>query len=193
MINLFKLRGMHPDLALEKLREGNIRFQQDAPESPRRRADCRKKQIGNQTPFCAILACSDSRVPVEILFDQGIGDIFVVRLAGNVASLSAMESLDFAVHVLKISLIVVLGHQNCGAVDAVIHHTADVDLGEIASIIQPTTVGKESLREAIMANVQAQVDRLKTHPLLQPELREKNLKICGGYYDFESGLVTFLK
>lgn len=181
-----------PDIALEKLIEGNKRFVNEEAHSPRQSSECRKRQISDQNPFCAVLACSDSRVPVEILFDQGIGDIFVVRLAGNVASDTAMESLDFAVHVLKVSLIVVMGHQNCGAVNAVINHLADKDLGKIASRIYPAVLGKKTMKEAVISNIQAQVKTAETHHLLQHELVNGQLKICGAYYDFETGLVNFL-
>ncbi len=181
-----------PDKALNALKEGNTRFVKDEAHSPRQSSEYRKQQIADQKPFCAILTCSDSRLPVEILFDQGIGDIFVVRLAGNVASETAMESLDFAVHVLQTSLIVVMGHQNCGAVNAVINHLADEDLGEIASRIYPAIQGKKNMKEAVIANVEAQVKTVETHSLLQPELASGRLKICGAYYDFETGLVDFL-
>lgn len=181
-----------PNNALEKLIEGNKRFVNEVARSPRQSSECRKRQISDQKPFCAVLTCSDSRVPVEILFDQGIGDIFVVRLAGNVASDTAMESLDFAVHVLKVSLIVVMGHQNCGAVNAVLNHLADEDLGKIATRIYPAVRGKNTIKEAVIANVHAQVETAKNHLLLQPELSGGQLKISGAYYDFETGLVTFL-
>lgn len=181
-----------PKSALEQLIEGNKRFVSEAAHSPRQSSECRKRQISDQKPFCAVLTCSDSRVPVEILFDQGIGDIFVVRLAGNVASDTAMESLDFAVHILNVSLIVVMGHQNCGAVNAVLNHLADKDLGKIASRIYPAVQGKLSIKEAVIANVEAQVETARAHLLLQPELAEGRLKICGAYYDFETGLVNFL-
>jgi carbonic anhydrase len=181
-----------PHKALEKLIEGNKRFVNEEARSPRQSSECRKRQISDQNPFCAVLTCSDSRVPVEILFDQGIGDIFVVRLAGNVASDTAMESLDFAVHVLNVSLIVIMGHQNCGAVNAVINHLADQDLGKIASRIFPAVKEKKSLKEGVIANVEAQVETARSHLLLQPDLKNGRLQICGAYYDFETGLVSFL-
>ncbi len=183
---------MNPDKALATLKAGNLRFVNDEMRSPRQRSDCRKRQVDNQNPFCAVLTCSDSRVPVEILFDQGIGDIFVVRLAGNVASRIAMESLDFATHVLKISLIVVMGHQNCGAVNAVINHLADDDLGEISSLILSAISGKKTIKEAVIANIEEQTRIVQEHHLLQPQLKSGDLKVCGAYYDFETGLVTFL-
>lgn len=182
---------MKPDQALKLLKEGNLRFVKDTIQSPRKHAECRKKQIANQNPFCAVLACSDSRVPVEIVFDQSIGDLFVVRLAGNVASETAIESLDFAVHILNVSLIVVMGHQNCGAVHAVMNHLADEDLGEIASLIHPAIQEVKSIREGVIANVHSQVKLICDHSLLLPQLVEGNLKVCGAYYDFETGIVTF--
>ena len=186
------LGSMEPNQALTKLKEGNLRFVNDEAYSPRQSSEYRKTQISNQTPFCAVLACSDSRVPVEILFDQGIGDIFVVRVAGNVASETVMESLNFATHVLRISLIIVMGHQNCGVVNAITNHLADEDLEKIASLIHPAVFKKKSIKEAVIANVEAQVKNVKMHRLLQPQLKKRNLKICGAYYDFETGLVIFL-
>lgn len=178
---------MDSNSALIKLKEGNARFVNGQAQTPRQCAEWRKSVITTQNPFCAVLACSDSRVPVEILFDQGIGDIFVVRLAGNIASDTAVESLAFAAHILKVSLIVVMGHQNCGAVQAVINHLADIDLEQIGSRIRPSVEGKKTIKEAVIANVKQQVEKV------QENLRDqKNVKICGAYYDFESGLVDFL-
>lgn len=171
---------------LAKLKAGNKRFFSNDLAGPRRSASIRKGQVGTQTPFCAILACADSRVPPEILFDQGIGDLFVVRVAGNVASDTVIESLDFAVDALSVPLIVVMGHQNCGAVSAVLNHTGDKELGTIASMIMPSTRDKTSLKEAIIANVKAQVETLKEKPLL------RQVNIVPAYYDFETGIVEFL-
>ena len=154
-------RGME---ALERLKEGNARFVANDSHHPRQCSTFRQMQIEKQNPFAAILACSDSRVPVEILFDQGIGDLFVVRLAGNVATESAIDSLRFAIDNLNVSHIVVLGHQNCGAVIA--------------------KKGDEPIKEAVMANLQEQLEIVTT--------AFENVDVRGAYYDFETGNVTFL-
>ncbi len=175
--NLF---GQEP---LEKLKEGNKRFVGgDYP---------RKELIAAQNPFCAVLACADSRVAPELIFDQNLGDLFVVRIAGNVATRGIIESLDFASKILKIDLIVVMGHQNCGAVDAVIKHTADVELGSLYSFIQPSVKGVSTLKEAVVANVMNQIEVIKRDPILQPRFKDGSLKIVGAYYNFETGLVDF--
>lgn len=193
MLSVVDLFGLNSNEALEKLKVGNGRFISGQIISPRRQSEIRALYITGQNPYCAILACSDSRVAPEIIFDQGIGDLFVVRLAGNVASESAIESLAFASDVLKISLIVVVGHQNCGAVNAAWQHSADDDLGQIATLIEPALEGKGTLQEATIANVRAQVAVLNAQPILKKRINQKNLRILGAYYDFESGKVNFFE
>ena len=168
---------------LNKLKEGNRRFiQGDYP---------RKELIAAQYPYCAVLACADSRVAPELIFDQNLGDLFVVRIAGNVATRGIIESLDFASKILKIDLIVVMGHQNCGAVSAVMEHSADIELGSLYSYIQPSIQGISSIKEAVIANVRQQIKQIKADPLLQTRFHEGSLKILGAYYNFETGLVDF--
>ncbi len=169
--------------AIEKLKAGNARFV--------------SKELGHeehaasQSPFCAVLSCSDSRVPPEIIFDQGLGDLFVVRVAGNVATPGVLESLDFASNFLHVGLLVVMGHQHCGAVEAVIDHDGEKELGTIATIIEPAVASTHSLKEAVMQNVRNQIKVLKTHPLLKDRIEEGELNVVGAYYDFDSGKVTF--
>ena len=170
--------------SLQKLKEGNVHFAKS-------RSYEREKLIASQSPFCALLACADSRVAPELIFHQSLGDLFVVRIAGNVATQGAIESLDFASNILKVSLIVVMGHQHCGAVDAVMTHKGERDLGAIASIIQPSAEGKQTLKEAVIANVKAQVKTLQEHELLTNRINLGSLEIVGAYYDFSTGLVEF--
>ncbi len=170
---------------LDKLIEGNRRFVQGGYP--------RKELIAAQHPFCAVLACADSRVAPELIFDQNLGDLFVVRIAGNVATRGIIESLDFASKILKVDLIVVMGHQNCGAVSAVIEHTADIELGSLYSYIQPSVQGITSLKEAVIANVKQQIRQIKADPILQPRFQDGSLKIKGAYYNFETGIVDFFK
>lgn len=170
---------------LDKLKEGNLRFVKgDYP---------RKELIAAQYPYCAVLACADSRVAPELIFDQNLGDLFVVRIAGNVATKGIIESLDFASKILKIDLIVVMGHQNCGAVSAVMEHSADIELGSLYSYIQPSLQGITTLKEAIIANVKQQMKFIKADAILKTRFREGSLKIVGGYYNFETGLVDFFE
>lgn len=168
---------------ISQLIQGNQRFIQ--------KDNVRKDLVFAQHPFCAVLACADSRVAPELIFDQGLGDLFVVRLAGNTASSQALESLDFAYTVLGVKLIVVLGHQNCGAIQAVMQHTADQELGAIAKLIEPAVRNSPSLEQAIIANVREQMRIINQNPDLRPHIEEGSLQVVGGVYNFETGLVTF--
>jgi carbonic anhydrase len=170
---------------VDKLKAGNRRFLQGGV--------FRQELVAAQTPFCAIVACADSRVSPELIFDQGLGELFVVRVAGNVAAQVVVESLDFACNVLKVNVIVVMGHQNCGAVDAVWQHKGDKDLGTIANLIQPAVQNKKNLREAVISNVMAQIAKIKTDPALQSRLKDGSLKITGAYYNFDTGVVDFFE
>jgi len=171
---------------LQELKEGNQRFAASNTYK-------RKKLKTAQSPVYAILACADSRVAPELIFDQDLGDLFVVRLAGNVATQGAMESLDFASNVLKVSMLVVMGHQNCGAIGAVMRHEGDQELGTIASMIEPSMHGQKTLKEGVIANVKAQVKLLKEHALLKNRIEKGELEIVGAYYDFSSGKVDFFE
>lgn len=169
---------------ISKLIQGNQRFITNDV--------IRRDLVSAQHPFCALLACSDSRVAPELIFDQGLGDLFVVRLAGNVASPEALESLDFAYTILGVKLIVVLGHQNCGAIQAVMQHTADQELGALATLIEPAVRNASSLEQAIAWNVREQVKIVKRDPDLQPHVEDGSLIVVGAVYNFDTGLVTFL-
>ncbi|MEZ5315487.1 MAG: carbonic anhydrase [Chlamydiales bacterium] len=183
---------MDANHALDLLKAGNARFVNEQPSNPRQNIAYRKSQILEQNPFCAVLTCSDSRIPVEILFDQGIGDLFVVRLAGNIASATAIESLDFAVHQFDISLIVVMGHQNCGAVQSVIEGATGQHLEKIGAYISQAVEGKKNtIKAAVIANVDAQLKIVRDRLLIERRLVNQ-LTICGAYYDFETGYVNFL-
>ncbi len=169
--------------ALQDLKDGNTRFMQKDMR--------RHKHVDSQHPFCAVLACADSRVAPEIIFDQNLGDLFVARVAGNVMTQGVAESLDFATSVLKVPLIVVVGHQDCGAVEAVMDMKDKSELGTIFSLIQPAIKGDDTLKEAIISNVKAQVQMLQQYPTFNQQVRAKKLRIIGAYYDFETGQVSF--
>ena len=170
---------------IDKLSEGNKRFI---------KGDIvRQALVASQHPFCAVVACSDSRVAPEVIFDQGLGELFVVRLAGNVASPEALDSLDFACNVLNVDLIVVLGHENCGAVQAVMEHSADKELGALGKLIEPAVKNASSVEEAIIANVKEQMKIIKNDPDLQKNIQAGSLSVVGAVYHFDTGLVTFLQ
>lgn len=185
------LFAVTPEEALAKLKEGNEHFQNDIFRS-KVFSYTRKMLISEQEPFSVILACSDSRVDPGFIFDKNLGDLFVIRLAGNVASEIALESIDYAAIILKTPLIVVMGHQNCGAVEAVFKHSTPPKLiPKIASLIAPFIEKKKNLKEAILANAKGQAETLYKHPMLQENLEKGLLKIVWAYYDFDSGHVDF--
>lgn len=172
--------------------EGNKRYVNDKLLYPNRSSERREELKTKQNPFATILGCSDSRVSPEILFDQGLGDLFIVRVAGNVAGPIELESIEYSVKHFGSSLIVILGHQSCGAVSAVRDgNTGDIEM--IAKAIEPAIQGTKSIEDAIKANVRAQVDELKKHPLIAKLISEKKLACVGAYYHLGSGIVEILK
>jgi carbonic anhydrase len=181
--------GVTPDEALERLLEGNRRFVAGAPEAPGRDADRRRQQAEGQTPFAVVVGCSDSRVPPEILFDQGIGDLFVVRVAGNVVvDEVTLGSIEFGVAILACPLVLVLGHEECGAVRAAVVAAADGEpsgahLGALVDAVLPAVTG-DDVDAAVRANVRRQVALLKeTFP---------QAEVVGARYALESGRVELV-
>ena len=166
--------------------------------------DWRKRLAGGQKPFATILGCSDSRVPPELLFDQGFGDLFVIRVAGNVIDTDVTGSIEYGVDHLKTNLVVVMGHEGCGAVTAALQAEEDIasEPNEIRSLvgkIKPATKHvnsslpfKERLQKSVEANVHASVKLLKNVPDLKKAERDNVTKIIGCVYDIESGRVRTL-
>ena len=185
-----------PDEALKKLLRGNDRFVKSVLEHPHREDERRIETAIAQKPFAVVLGCSDSRVPPEILFDQGIGDLFIVRVAGNVVGPIEKASIDFAVLQLGASLIFVLGHQDCGAVSAVVDGKT-TGIEPIAKLIEPAVVeAKEqkgrALENAINDNVRHVVKELQGAEELQDLINKKKLAVVGGVYDLQVGRVQVL-
>ncbi len=185
-----------PDEALQRLIDGNHRFASDQSLHPDRTSERRKETAELQRPFATILGCSDSRVSPDIIFDQGIGDLFIVRVAGNVAGPIEFDSIDYSTLVLYSSIIVVLGHENCGAIKAVLDgQTSQIEA--IAKLIRPAVKelnGKMegSLENAVKANVKLVIEGLKKNKVLKKLIEDKKIKVVGGYYNFHSGLVEIL-
>lgn len=185
-----------PEEALKQLMEGNLRYTKDDLRHLRRDTMRREELVCRQTPFAVILGCSDSRVPLEIIFDQGVGDLFVVRNAGNVVGPVALDSIEYGVLALKAQLILVLGHQNCGAVTAVVRgQTADIEA--VASLIEPSLAGlsqndPELIPKAITANVRHSMETIKSSPVVARLIQEGKLRVVGGCYSLTTGLVTLL-
>jgi carbonic anhydrase len=178
--------------ALQRLIDGNQRYTQDELLHADHSADRRSALLEGQAPFATIVSCSDSRVIPEILFDQGVGDLFVVRVAGNVVGPIELDSIDYSVRVLGASLILIVGHEMCGAVNAVMEkNTADIE--QIAALIQPAVKKAQDLESAIKANVRYSVANLKKSPLLKRLVAEKKLECVGAYYKISEGTIEILR
>jgi carbonic anhydrase len=193
---------MHSSAALTNLMEGNARFAAGTPRPPAPIARVRELAAG-QSPFATVLACSDSRVPVEILFDHDPGDIFVVRVAGNFVTDPGLGSIEYAVAVLKSPLVMVLGHTSCGAVKAALEFveqgkTFPGQIQVLAEAIAPAAreVAHEPgdhVRNAVAANVRLAVQRLKTAtPIMAEAVNSREIEVVGGVYDLATGKVTLL-
>jgi len=182
-----------PDEALSILREGNQRFIVGKSLSLHRDLDRVKEVAPKQTPFAAFLGCADSRVPIEIVFDQGFGDLFVTRIAGNVATSENIGSLEFGTLVLGAKVLYVLGHTNCGAVSATVQGT-EVP-GQISGLFQhirpAVRAAKGNLAKSVEENVRLQASVLsESSPVLARLIREKKLIVAGGVYDLQTGIVS---
>ena len=187
-----------PDAALQKLVDGNQRFVQDQPQHPNQSAARLREVAQAQHPFATILSCADSRVPAELLFDQGIGDVFDVRIAGNIATPEAIGSIEYAVTLLNTPLLMVLGHERCGAVTAAVKN--DPLPGDISTFVRAILPAVKRVKDqpgdavdnAVVANVRYQIEQLQRSPLLAERLQSGQLKIVGGRYDLDTGTVTIL-
>ena len=181
--------------ALQRLLDGNQRYVAGRAIRPNQTTARRATVAGGQHPFAAILGCSDSRVPPEIVFDQGLGDLFVVRLAGNVADPVALDSLDYAVTHLGARLILVLGHERCGAVTAAVEGYGERgDVGPMLAELRPAVAASKDLpgnpvANAIRANVELTVENLRTSKPLSAMVASGELKIVGGIYHLATGKV----
>jgi len=194
---------LSPQQALDILIEGNQRFKNNVlREHDMLRV--RDVNVDKQHPFASVLGCSDSRTTVELIFDQNLGDIFSVRLAGNIASNKAIGSLEFSCKYLGSKLVVVMGHSNCGAIKAACDHYKGRNLGEIIELIDPAvhlektiTDQRDSSNNAFVEkvcfhNVEVQMDRiLKRSSLLTDMIDKKEIGLVGALYNLASGEVEF--
>jgi carbonic anhydrase len=197
-----KLSNLSGDEALERLLEGNKRFAANKTIGPNRSESRRLEIATGQHPFAIILGCVDSRVPPELIFDQGLGDLFVIRSAGQVIDDAVLGSIEFGVAELGIPLIMVLGHSKCGAVTATVE-TLEKNLpteGSISKLVeniepavhQAAGHGQELIDAAARINVALEISRLNRSPLLSAAMKEAKLKIVGAFYDLSTGLVEIL-
>lgn len=198
--------GVTTTNALERLLEGNRRFATGTSACVRRTPQDFISSASGQEPFAAIVACADSRVAPELIFDQGIGDLFVVRVAGNVVSGAGpliTGSLEYAVAELGVKLIMVLGHSNCGAVQAAIAHVEEKDtppgaIGELVALIEPAVIAArgrsgDMLGNVIQANVARCVARLKgLEPIVSAVVKRGEVAVVGGVYELSTGAVSVI-
>jgi carbonic anhydrase len=193
-------RGVKAADALLRLREGNARFAANV-RSPGSllSAERRAALAVAQEPFAIVLGCSDSRVPVEIVFDQGPGDLFVIRVAGNIVAPSLIGSVEFAADRFGTRLVVVLGHSSCGAIAATLEELhrpssgQSPNLKDIVDRIRPAVQGLEDEREAMRANILASVHQLRHgSAIIEGLIASNGLLIVGAWYELETGLVRFL-
>ena len=192
------------DEALQLLIDGNEAFLNDEAAEPPTGAQRRLELAKGQAPFVAYVTCSDSRVPPELLFGRGLGELFIIRNAGNTVDTVAMGSIEYAVAVLKVPLVVVMGHESCGAVGAakkVVDENARFP-GKIDDMIQPIIPavldvrdedGNSNLEDAVRQNVRRVTTMLReeSDPLMLEPQKAGRLKVVGAYYDLDRGSVDF--
>jgi carbonic anhydrase len=193
------VESLGPDAALKKLLDGNQRFQHQKRKYPHQARKRLQEVAQAQHPVVTILSCADSRVPPELIFDQGIGDLFDVRIAGNIVTPESLGSLEYAAALLGTPLILVLGHERCGAVTAAVQK--EVLPGQIGSFVKAIApalsrvkkLSVDPVEDLVVANVQYQVEKLRLDSNLLTQLeRSGKLKIVGGRYDLDTGEVTII-
>ena len=193
-------KAVPPDEALKRLMEGNKRFVAGRPRHPNQGPRRRSEVAQGQHPFAVILGCADSRVPPEVVFDQGLGDLFVIRVAGNIVDDAVLGSIEYAVEHLGARLIMVLGHAKCGAVAAALEVAGKGGSipGHIASLLKPILPAVEAVKgqagdpldNAVRANVERVVGQLRSsEPVLAEMVRGDKVKMVGARYDLKTGEV----
>jgi carbonic anhydrase len=193
------------------LRDGNARFVADVRSRDTLPSRARRIELtAGQAPFAAILGCSDSRVPVEIVFDQGLGDLFVIRVAGNIVAPSQIGSVEFAAEQFGTRLVVVLGHSNCGAIRATLEQLQQPrenqsrNLRSIVDLVRPaiedllaTNLGDDPnalFNQAVRANIRASVNHLRHgSEIIEHLIQKDGLKVVGAEYSLETGVVDFFE
>ena len=195
------------DDALKQLMEGNARFAKGTTVNPRRTPADFRSVAEAQSPIAVVVACADSRVSPELLFDAGVGDVFVIRVAGNVvdgAGVTVKGSIEYAVAELNVPLIVVLGHTNCGAVKAAVQHIDKKDslpgaINGLVELIKPAVTSVQGkpgdiYDRVIRENVNGGVQKLKSlQPILAPRVTAGTVKVVGGVYDLQTGTVSLIQ
>ena len=197
--------GLTPDQALERLRQGNIQYRSDNPTRPENSASRRAGLISGQQPFVAVLGCSDSRAPTESVFNAGVGEVFTARVAGNSSLPGMVGTLEYAVAVLKVPLIMVMGHENCGAVSAAktVVENGTVLPGELGAMVAPIIPavvrsmqagGNDVVNNAVRMHAQSTARWLRSeNAIVANAVGSGALKVVASYYDLDAGSVTILE
>ena len=194
-----EVRNLSADSALTKLKVGNERFVQNRMKHPNLDNARRAKLVQMQRPFAVVLGCSDSRIPPELIFDQGLGDIFVIRNAGNVLDQHVLGSVEYAVHHLGVNLVVVLGHESCGAVGAAMSDNKESPAIESlkTSIAPAVCLCKQNntytYDNVVKANAKLGVESIMEDKELCEYMKEHNVKIIPAYYSIKTGKVEYLE
>jgi len=196
-------KPMTPDSVIALLKSGNRRFYTFKPLVMNDRLRIRQT-ANSQQPIAAVLSCLDSRVPVETVFNMGIGDLFVARVAGNIGNEDIWGSLEYACHVVGAKVIVVLGHEGCGAIESAIDNVKDGNITALLAKIRPavhavkmpgdrTSGNKKFVRAVMVKNVELTIKKMrKDSPILDKLVRDKEIKIVGAIYDVATGKIVFL-
>ena len=187
-----------PDAAIDRLKKGNKRFIDKAISQRDFMSQVGQTSVG-QFPFAAILSCIDSRVPAELVFDQGIGDVFNVRVAGNIVNEDVLGSLEYSCKVAGSKVIVVLGHTKCGAVTAACNHVELGNITHLLSKIQPAVTmalkgeaNAESIEQVALKNIELSIEKIREEsPILAEMEANDEIKIVGAVYDVATGVVCF--
>lgn len=194
-----------PQEALDRLKTGNSHFFSGQSKHDRVSANTRRAQIMTQSPFAVVLGCADSRVPIELVFDQGLGDVFSIRVAGNIVDPATLGSIEYAVKHLNTKILVVMGHEGCGAVLAAVMpaHEQQKEPEHVQYLLKAITPSvknlakirdkKARMREAVIANVRWQVAKLKQNPVVSSALASDQVHVVGAFYEISSGAVDFLE
>ena len=186
-----------PDDALNELKKGNTRFVDSKLENTDYKEQVQSVKDG-QHPHSVILSCLDSRVPPEIVFDQGFGNIFVARVAGNIEDNNILGSMEFATKIKGSKLIVVMGHNKCGAIEGAVDNAELGNLTQLVDQIKPAITGDKSNRDKMVdessrKNVKLQIESILKHSdVIAALVKEGKVKIVGAYYDLNTGKVEFL-
>jgi carbonic anhydrase len=188
-----------PDQALARLMDGNKRYSQSKEQHPDETLARRRELENAQHPFAVILSCADSRVPPELIFDQGLGDLFVIRVAGNIAADDDLGSIEYAVEHLHTKLIVVLGHEKCGAVSAAVEGAnAPGHLNSLLSAIQPSVdatrhLPGDKIHNCVRANALRVARQIReSEPVLNEFVQKEGVKVVAADYALDSGIVSLL-